>query len=146
MPAGVVAVCAEYDSEQIGLAASSFTSVSLEPALVTVCMRKESDTWPRLQRSPRIGISVLGENNQAAVRALSAKTGDRFAGLTTHVRHGALFIEDSSLWLSTTLEGQINAGDHVIVVLRIVEIQAQPEVSPIVFYRSDLHRLERRQS
>ena len=52
-PSGVVAVAAEVDGELVGLAASSFTSVSLEPALVSFSVANTSKTWPDLRRAGR---------------------------------------------------------------------------------------------
>jgi flavin reductase (DIM6/NTAB) family NADH-FMN oxidoreductase RutF len=140
-PSGVVAVCAEIDGEPVGMAASSFVSVSLDPPLVAFCVQNTSTTWSRLRGSPRIGISVLGEAHDRAVRSLAAKTGNRFEGLTTATQSGALFIDGASVWMNTTIADQVPAGDHAIVVLRITELMVRPDVAPIVFHRSALRRL-----
>lgn len=141
-PSGVVAVCAEIGGERIGMAASSFVPVSLDPPLVAVCPQNTSATWPRLQESPRIGISILGEAHNGAVRSLSAKIGDRFEGLTTQTHEGgAVFIDGASVWMNTSVEQQLPAGDHTIILLRIDDLRLQPNVAPIVFHRSGLHRI-----
>lgn len=54
-PSGVTAVCGLADGRPAGLTASSFTSVSLDPALVSVCLAKTSTTWPVLRRLPGLG-------------------------------------------------------------------------------------------
>ena len=142
-PTGVVAICAEIDGEPVGMAASTFVPVSLDPPLVSFCVQNTSATWPRLAAAPHIGITVLGEAHDRAVRVLAAKTGDRFAGLTTTTHEGgALFIRDAGLWLDTTVTQQVPAGDHTIVVLRINRLTARADVSPIVFHRSVLRRLQ----
>ena len=56
-PSGVVAVAAEVDGELVGLAASSFTSVSLEPPLVSFSIANTSKTWPTLRRAERLGLT-----------------------------------------------------------------------------------------
>ncbi|MCV7037101.1 flavin reductase family protein, partial [Mycolicibacterium moriokaense] len=91
-PSGVIAIAAEIDGERVGLAASTFVPVSLDPPLVSFCVQNSSSTWPRLQGRPALGISVLGEAHDAAARTLAAKTGDRFAGLETVSNNGAVFI------------------------------------------------------
>jgi flavin reductase (DIM6/NTAB) family NADH-FMN oxidoreductase RutF len=58
-PSGVTAIAGMLDGHPVGMAASSFTSVSLEPPLVSVCMAHSSSTWPSLRRAPSIGVSVL---------------------------------------------------------------------------------------
>lgn len=67
-PTGVTAVCAEVDGAPVGMAASSFTSVSLSPPLVSVCVQNSSQTWPVLRRARRIGVSVLSEEHEPRAR------------------------------------------------------------------------------
>jgi flavin reductase (DIM6/NTAB) family NADH-FMN oxidoreductase RutF len=141
-PTGVIAVCAEVDGDRVGMAASTFVPVSLEPPLVAFCVQNSSATWHRLESSPCIGISVLGEEHSRAVRALAAKTGDRFADCTTEIHDGgALFIDGASVWMNATVTQQVPTGDHAIVLLRINELTVRSDVSPIVFHRSALRRL-----
>lgn len=141
-PSGVVAVAAEVDGVRTGLAASTFVPVSLDPPLVSFCVQNTSTTWPRLRDCARLGISVLGEAHDEAARALAARTGDRFAGLTTvSTDGGAVFIEGTSVWVESAIHQLVPAGDHTIVVLRVIDITVHPGVAPIVFHRSTFRRL-----
>jgi flavin reductase (DIM6/NTAB) family NADH-FMN oxidoreductase RutF len=141
-PSGVVAIAAEVEGIREGLAASTFVPVSLDPPLVSFCVQNTSTTWPKLKGVPMLGISVLGEIHDEAARALAAKTGDRFAGLETVSNDtGAVFIKGTGLWLESTIEQLIPAGDHTIVVLRVTEVTVDAEVAPIVFHRSVFRRL-----
>ncbi|HEX2744921.1 MAG TPA: flavin reductase, partial [Streptosporangiaceae bacterium] len=58
-PSGVAVVAAVVDNTPVGIAASSFTSVSLDPALVSLCIAHTSTTWPVLREVPRLGVSIL---------------------------------------------------------------------------------------
>jgi flavin reductase (DIM6/NTAB) family NADH-FMN oxidoreductase RutF len=141
-PSGVIAIAAEVDGTLVGLAASTFVPVSLEPPLVAFCVQNTSTTWPKLKDLPSLGISVLGEAHDTAARALAAKTGDRFAGLETETRgSGAVFIHGTSVWLETSIDQLVPAGDHTIVLLRVNDITINDEVSPIVFHRSAFRKL-----
>lgn len=141
-PSGVIAIAAEVDGVRVGLAASTFVPVSLDPPLVAFCVQNTSTTWPKLKDLPYLGISVLGEAHDAAARTLAAKTGDRFAGLeTASSERGAVFIHGTSVWLESSIDQQVPAGDHTIVVLRVNELTVHPDVSPIVFHRSTFRRL-----
>lgn len=141
-PTGVVAIAAQVDGVRVGLAASTFMPVSLDPPLVSFCVQNTSETWPKLKGLPMLGISVLGEAHDAAVRTLAAKTGDRFAGLETVAREsGAVFIKGTSVWLESAIEQLVPAGDHTIVVLRVNNLHVDAEVAPIVFHRSVFRRL-----
>ncbi|OBJ74184.1 flavin reductase family protein [Mycobacterium sp. 1274756.6] len=141
-PSGVIAIAAEVDGARVGLAASTFVPVSLEPPLVSFCVQNSSTTWPRLRDLPVLGISVLGEAHDTAARTLAAKTGDRFAGLETQSSAtGAVFIKGTSVWLESAIEQLIPAGDHTLVLLRVNDITVHPDVAPIVFHRSAFRRL-----
>jgi flavin reductase (DIM6/NTAB) family NADH-FMN oxidoreductase RutF len=141
-PTGVTALAALVDGSPVGLALSSFTSVSLDPALVLVCVAQTSTTWPALANAARLGISVLAVNQEQACRQLSAPSGDRFAGLAWRTTdEGAVFLEGASAWLECSLEQQFVAGDHNIVVLRVHELDGDHAVSPLVFHGSQLRQL-----
>ncbi|WP_199865068.1 flavin reductase family protein [Frankia sp. EI5c] len=142
-PSGVTAIGAVVDGVPVGLAASSFTSVSLDPPLVSVCIARTSSTWPLLARAPRIGISILSAAQAQAGRQLAARQPDRFAGLTWHATaDGAVLLADASGWLDTSIEAQIPAGDHDIIVLRVHDLDASHDIHPLVFHASRFHRLE----
>jgi flavin reductase (DIM6/NTAB) family NADH-FMN oxidoreductase RutF len=80
-PSGVVAVAAEVDGVPVGMVASSFTSVSLEPALVSFSIANTSSTWPLLRRSARLGLSVLADHHDHVCRQLAGPAAQRFDGL-----------------------------------------------------------------
>lgn len=141
-PSGVIAIAAEVDGTRVGLAASTFVPVSLDPPLVSFCVQNSSSTWPKLKDLPYLGISVLGESHDDAARTLAAKTGDRFAGLeTVSTSNGAVFIQGTSVWVESAIEQLVPAGDHTIVVLRVNDITVHADVAPIVFHRSTFRRL-----
>lgn len=141
-PTGVIAIAAEADGTRVGLAASTFVPVSLDPPLVSFCVQNTSTTWPKLKDLPLLGISVLGEAHDDAARKLAAKTGDRFAGLETVSNGGgAVFIKGTGVWLEAAIEQSVPAGDHTIVVLRVSDVTVDAEVAPIVFHRSVFRRL-----
>ena len=146
VPASIVAVCAQVGSQRIGMAASTFVPVSLDPPLVGICVQNSSATWPRLARQERMGISVLSVEHDRIVRVLAAKDGDRFSGVDTESHPGgALFIARASLWLDVTLQEQLPAGDHAIALLRVNKISwpqdADEAIEPIIFHRSSFRSL-----
>ena len=66
-PSGVVAVAAEVDGSLVGMAASSFTSVSLEPALVSFSVANTSKTWSTLRRAGHLGLTVLADHQDLSL-------------------------------------------------------------------------------
>lgn len=142
-PTGVTAVAALVEGAPVGIAASSFTSVSLDPPMVSVCIAHTSSTWPQLRTAGRFGVSVLGAHQEAAGRALSGRGADRFAALSWRATHdGAVLIDSATAWLECSIEQEIRAGDHDIVLLRVHDLDADIEVAPLVFHGSRFRRLE----
>lgn len=141
-PSGVTAIAARVDGLPVGMSASSFTSVSLEPPLVSVCVARTSRTWPQLRRASRLGLSVLSDRQEAACRQLAARSGDRFAGLAWHeLVRGAILLDDAAAHLECSVEREVDAGDHVVVLLRVHDLSADPTVAPLVFHGRRYRRL-----
>jgi flavin reductase (DIM6/NTAB) family NADH-FMN oxidoreductase RutF len=137
-PTGVVAVCGlDTDGHPMGMAVSSFVPVSLEPPLVGICLQKTSRTWPALRVVPTLGISVLTPGHHAAARQLSAKEGDRFAGVRTETtERGAVLLSDAAAAFECAYVEEVDAGDHVLAILRIMSAEWDTDASPLLFHRS----------
>jgi flavin reductase (DIM6/NTAB) family NADH-FMN oxidoreductase RutF len=141
-PTGVTVIAGVVDGRPAGLAANSFVSVSLDPPIVSVCLARTSGTWPILRRAPRIGVSVLGAQQEHIGRQLSARGVDRFAALRWRTSpDGAVLLDGASAWLDCAVEREIPAGDHDIVLLRVHDLDADPDVAPLVFHGSRYRRL-----
>ncbi len=140
-PSGVTAVCALVDGVPRGMAASSFTSVSLAPALVSLCIQRTSSTWPLLRDRPRLGLSVLAEGQDDACLRLSARHGDRFRDVGWEPGPDrSVFISGASAWLECSLHDEVPAGDHLITLLEIHRLSTA-ETPPLVFHGSRFRRL-----
>ncbi len=136
-PTGVVALGALVDGEPLGMAVNSFTSVSLDPALVAVSAARTSKTWPRLQEAPVLGMSVLAAHHEGLSRQLASPSLDRFAGHGWRATpEGAVHVEGAALWLTTTPYRVVEGGDHLIALYEIVEAETFDAVEPLVFQQS----------
>lgn len=144
-PSGVVAVAAEVDRRLVGLAASSFTSVSLEPPLVSFSVANTSKTWPDLRRARRLGLTVLADHHGEVCRQLAGPVAHRFDGVpVTITDDGAVTIDEGLARFDCSLYREVEAGDHTIVLLRLHAVDhpaEEPDGSPLVFHRSGFGRL-----
>jgi flavin reductase (DIM6/NTAB) family NADH-FMN oxidoreductase RutF len=143
---GVVAV-ASMDPEtgrRAGLAANSFCSVSLEPALVSFCVARTSTSWPHIRAAGLLGISILGLEQREAADRLAITGGEKFRGMPWALSPGGAPILDGALaWLECTLEAQYPAGDHEIVVAGVHRLDAVEDGEPLLFFRGAFGRLSR---
>lgn len=136
-PSGVVAVAARVDGELAGLAASSFTSVSLDPPLVSFSVANTSRTWPVLRAADHIGVTVLADHHDRVARALAGPAAGRFAGLDlVCTPRGAVTVADGVAWFDTTIHHTVEAGDHTIVLLRLHSAHHVEHAPPLVFHHS----------
>ncbi|MBV9796178.1 MAG: flavin reductase family protein [Actinobacteria bacterium] len=143
-PTGVVVVAARVDGRLLGLTASSFTSVSLEPPLVSFSVANTSRTWPELRRAAQLGVTVLAEHHGAVARQLAGPAHLRFDNLlVASSEAGAVTLADGLARFDTTIYREVEAGDHTIVLLRLHAVEDADHTQPLVFHRSGFGRLQR---
>ncbi|MFL6158792.1 MAG: flavin reductase family protein [Marmoricola sp.] len=136
-PSGVVAVAATVDGRRIGLAASSFTSVSLDPPLVSFSVANSSKTWPTLREAGHLGVTILADHHEAVCRQLAGAVEHRFDGLAvTATDDGAITLDDGLAQFDCTIHDELEAGDHTIVLLRLHAVAQADHAQPLVFHRS----------
>jgi len=131
------------DRRPVGLAVNSFTSVSLEPALVAFCVGVTSSTWPTVRATGAFCVNILAEDQEAVSRVFASHGVDRFSGLGWKpAPSGAPILADVLAWVDCTVEAEYEAGDHRIVVGRVRELDLLHEGRPLVFYRGGYGRFE----
>jgi flavin reductase (DIM6/NTAB) family NADH-FMN oxidoreductase RutF len=141
-PTGVVAVAAEVDGRLTGLAASSFTSVSLDPPLVSFSVASTSKTWPDLRRAAHLGVTVLADHHGGVCRQLAGPVEHRFDGIAVKASdQGAVTLDEGLARFDCTVYREVEAGDHVIVLLQLHAVEHPETGSPLIFHRSGFGRL-----
>jgi 3-hydroxy-9,10-secoandrosta-1,3,5(10)-triene-9,17-dione monooxygenase reductase component len=140
---GLTVVTASHDGAPVGMACNSFSTVSLEPPLVLFCAAKSSSTWPRIRAAGKWAVNVLGEDDEEVCRLFAQKDADRFAHMTFRPgASGAPLLDRSLAFFDCVTEAEHDAGDHVIVVGRVLELGYQSEGKPLLFYRGGYGRYE----
>ena len=141
-PSGVVAVAAEVDGALVGLAASSFTSVSIDPPLVQFSVANTSKTWPDLRRADHLGVTILADHHGEVCRRLAGDVAHRFDDVdVTATDDGAVTLDDGLAMFDTSVYREVEAGDHTIVLLRLHAVRHADTSLPLVFHRSGFGRL-----
>ncbi len=126
-----------------GMTVSAFTSVSLDPPLVLVCVDKTASIYPTLLETDVIGISILTEAQEPWSRRFADKDADRFDDLgIQRGERGVALLTDALAHLECRIVARHEGGDHTIFVAS-VENAAAFDGRPLVYYRGGYTELER---
>ena len=116
----VVVTVEAPDGERSGCLAGFFTQCSIEPTRFVVCISKVNHTFDIVERSTRMGLHLLGEDQDATATLFGEETGDRtdkFARTAWH--HGPWrvpILDGCAAWMVVDIAGRVDAGDHVALV------------------------------
>jgi flavin reductase (DIM6/NTAB) family NADH-FMN oxidoreductase RutF len=125
-PTGVTVVTRQSaDGKPYGMTVSSFTSVSLTPPLILVCIEKRAGFAAGLSAALPFAVNVLKEDQQAlAVRFSKAPEMDRFSAVEWEMGwEGVPLLHGTVGSFSCSAETVVDAGDHLIVVGRVQELR-----------------------
>lgn len=141
---GVTVITAMYGGAPVGMAANSFTSVSLDPPLVLFCAGKSSTTWPQIEQAGAFAVNILAADQEHVSRLFAAKGADRFDGVGYgHGTTGSPLIDGALAFLDCRITAQHDAGDHLIVVGEVVEMGLGGDAAPLLFFRGGYGQLDR---
>jgi 3-hydroxy-9,10-secoandrosta-1,3,5(10)-triene-9,17-dione monooxygenase reductase component len=139
---GVTIITAMDGNEPVGISANSFTSVSLDPPLVLFCAAKDSTTWPRIKAAGKFTVNVLNEHQEDVSRVFATKGADRFSRIGWRESSaGSPVLHNSLAYIDCEIEDEHDAGDHVIVVGRVLELGVLSEDGPLLFFRGGYGRI-----
>lgn len=124
-----------------GLTASAFTSVSLRPPLILVCVEHRAQSYPALRASGRFAVNVLGAEHEALSRRFAEAAADKFAGVPYHPGPAGLpLLPDALAQLECRTVHAYPGGDHTIFVAEVESATAR-EGEPLLYYRGRYTRL-----
>jgi len=129
------------DGKPYGLTATAFTSVSLEPPLVLVCVDKKSESHPHFHTSKVFAVNFLATDHEHLSRRFAVSGGDKFGDLT--VRWGATgapIIADVLGHLECKTTEVIEGGDHTIFVGQVESADAR-EGEPLVYFKGGYRKI-----
>ena len=142
-PTGVCVITAiDPESGPVGMTVGSFSSVSLEPALVSFMPTARSRTFAQIRTAGRFCVNVLSAEQGEVCRRFARADGERFAGLAWHPSpSGAPVIEGSLAWIDCRLDAVHPGGDHAIVVGAVESLEASDKGgAPLLFFQGGYGR------
>lgn len=143
---GVTIITVDLDGEVHGMTANAFTSVSLDPMLVLVCVDHSTRTHAHLHSKKRFGINVLCEDQRAISEyfARAERTHERAeaeAGASfDRTSHGTPILHGALAYFECRLESVQEAGDHSIFIAEVEDVVVG-EGDPLLFFRGKYRRV-----
>lgn len=130
------------DGTPVGLTANSFTSVSLDPELLLVCVAKGASSLPALEEAEHFAVNVLHIGQQPVSNRFAMKLQDRFADTDWEVWDRDVPIIRSSLAsFECARHDMHDAGDHVLLIGRVERVRFEPRRDPLLYFRGKYRRL-----
>lgn len=142
-PTGVVVITASGREGPVGLAANSFTSVSLEPPLVLFCAAHTSTTWPAIRTAGAFAVNIPGAAHLGLTERFATRGVDRFEDVAHRPgATGAPLLAGAVAWLDCRITAVHPAGDHDIVIGSVVAATVGADAAtPLVFHDGTLRPL-----
>lgn len=131
----VVTTCGD-DGKPYGLTATAFTSVSLDPPLVLVCVDKRSESHPHFHNSRVFAVNFLAHGQEDHSQRFATSGGDKFGDLATERgTTGAPLLPDTLGYVDCSVVDVIEAGDHTIFIGLVEAAEVRDTHHPLLYFR-----------
>jgi flavin reductase (DIM6/NTAB) family NADH-FMN oxidoreductase RutF len=143
---GVTVITVAYEGEVHGMTANAFSSVSLDPPLVLVCVDQGARTHSHLHAKRRFGVNVLAEDQRViseyyARPAQDHRRAEREAGARfDRTAHGTPVLNGALAYLECRLHSAKDAGDHTVFIAEVEEVVVRGG-NPLLYHRGEYRNI-----
>jgi flavin reductase (DIM6/NTAB) family NADH-FMN oxidoreductase RutF len=143
---GVTVITTQGVEHPYGMTANAFSSVSLDPPLILVCVKKESEGNAAIQRNGVFAVNILGVDHEPISRFFASRHRPRGQEAFQEIPHqrgitGSPLLEGAAAHLDCRLAASHEAGDHVILIGEVVGLEVNAAVRPLLFHHGQYRRL-----
>lgn len=140
---GVAIVTAIDDGEPVGITIQSFCSLSIDPPLILVCPALTSTTWPRIEAVGQMCVNLLADGQEQLARQFARSRTDKYRGVawTPSAATGSPMLDGALAWIDCEVQRAYPGGDHLIVVARVLDLEARTDLRPLIFFQSGFQRM-----
>jgi flavin reductase (DIM6/NTAB) family NADH-FMN oxidoreductase RutF len=136
---GVTVVTTRGEEHAYGMTANAFSSVSLDPPLVLVCVIYPSEGCEHIQRNGCFAVNILHADQEPVSRYFASRDRPRGRDAFREVSHrigasGSPILDGAAAYLDCRLHATHEAGDHLIFIGEVLELGFEPEAKPLVFH------------
>jgi flavin reductase (DIM6/NTAB) family NADH-FMN oxidoreductase RutF len=141
--AGVAVITAQDGDTPVGFTATSLTSVSAEPPLLSFGISTGASSWPAVSQSGHVGVHILGEHQQDLAATFARSGADRFGAPTSWREgpEGVPVLDDVLAWLVCRVVARVPAADHRIVLAEVVLGDPAGRGRPLLYHQGRFNGL-----
>lgn len=141
---GVTVITTHGADGPVGFTCQSFYSVSIDPPLVSFSIARTSKSLESVRAHRKVVVNFLGATQQHLSGQFARSGTDKWQGVEWHPAelNGAPTLNGVIGWVAGEIEQEIEAGDHLIFLVRVAGLSTDPEHAPLVFYRGKYHDIE----
>jgi 3-hydroxy-9,10-secoandrosta-1,3,5(10)-triene-9,17-dione monooxygenase reductase component len=138
---GVTIVTVSKNGEPHGMTVNSFTSVSLNPTLILICLDKQTLTASVIRQTGTFAINILTSRQKRLAEIFSEadNEGSRFDDVSYGLSaQGLPVIKDTLGYLECVLRDEYDGGDHYIFIGEVIDLSLERDSNaPLLYYKSD---------
>ena len=136
-PTGVTIVTANGDDGPLGVAIGSFCSISLDPPLVGFFIGLSSTSWGPIRETGSFCVNILCHDQLQLAGVMASKSDDKFSGLLWDPApvSGSPVLPEVHGYIDCRLDQVVPAGDHELVIGRVLHLETRRDDPPLIFYR-----------
>ena len=143
---GVTVITTAQGSELIGLTANAFSSLSLDPPLVLVCIDKKAFSLPAFKKGVPFAINILQKEQEEDCWRFAKKSEDKFAGASYTISdQGVPILQGNLATIECDVYEILEGGDHVIITGYVKNATYDDQVEPLLFFRGKLERVAQKE-
>ncbi|MFG2025539.1 flavin reductase family protein [Streptomyces sp. NPDC048825] len=141
--AGVAVITAQSGGGPVGFTATSLTSVSAEPPMISFGVGTRASSWPVISETEYVGVHILGEHQRELADTFARSGADRF-GAPTGWREGpegVPVLDDVLAWLVCRIVARVPAGDHRLILAEVVLGDPSGAGRPLLYHQGRFNGL-----
>jgi flavin reductase (DIM6/NTAB) family NADH-FMN oxidoreductase RutF len=124
------------DGSPRGFTANSFTSVSLDPPLILVCIDRGAQSYGAFTQGSGFAVNILTHDQYELSQRFASKTVDKFVDVAwSHGAHGLPLLDGALAWMECRHWRRVTAGDHVVLIGEVIDLGVNPG-QPLAFFGS----------
>jgi flavin reductase (DIM6/NTAB) family NADH-FMN oxidoreductase RutF len=147
---GVTVVTAKYQDQQYGMTVNSFTSISLEPPLVSLALRQLTHTHDLVEKSGEFAVTILAAGQQELSDRFAGKfpeIKDRFEGVETETLViDAPLLKGGIAYFNCKIMNSMAVGENTLFVAEVIAVHGEGEGDPLVYHNRVYHKIVKKDS